>query len=124
MYDGEQPRRLAQPQASGVSSLMNAPGRRTRVWTFSLARRNLPTPPPPPPHKGGKGGKGKGKTKAVAREQTKTPDGKPICFPYQRGKCSRGSNSKFVHVCQLCLGPHPRKDCKTAPQADLGADFQ
>ena len=66
----------------------------------------------------GKGDKGKGGDKAkggdkeffkAKHKNTKTPDGRQICFRYQdelcRGKCA------FVHVCTECLGSHPRCKC-------------
>jgi hypothetical protein len=64
--------------------------------------------------KGNKGGgaksgdKGKDFFKAK-HKNSKTPDGRQICFRYQddlcRGKCN------FVHVCSECLGAHPRCKC-------------
>ena len=86
--------------------------------TRSPGGKAPPNPPPPPP--AGDGGKGKGKSKG------KTPDGKPICFSWARGKggkCSElGPNQaclgdpKRKHVCEICFSPsHKTKDHKFSP---------
>ena len=79
------------------------------------------TPPPPKGNKGGgkgaKGNKGKDKDKGNRGHQT-TPQGKPICFGWNRGfgPCAnvRGGvacPNDRAHVCQICLSPdHPAKD--------------
>ena len=59
-------------------------------------------------------GKGKGKTKMGAPSKngfvfSKTPDGREICFNFNREACDGGCNR--VHVCQLCLKSHPRSKC-------------
>ena len=36
---------------------------------------------------------------------TRKPDGKPICFAYQKSRgCPNGAKCKFIHVCKKCLG--------------------
>ena len=91
-------------------------------------------PPPPPPYrgndrsrspvhknKGGKGGgkKGKGKRpghgdrsqpKSNKEYKTTTPDGKPICFRFNKAGCNDRTCAR-EHVCQLCMGPHPAHAC-------------
>ncbi len=61
--------------------------------------------------------KGKGKAKGKGRFDkrfgflnSQTPDGRQICYAYQEGKCK--DNCGRVHVCQICMSPHPLKDCK------------
>ena len=49
-------------------------------------------------------GKGGGKI----HEHTRTPDGKEICFHYQRNDCS---GCKRAHICTGCLGNHSFADC-------------
>jgi len=83
-----------------------------------------PPPPPPPPPAGGDGGKGKGKSKG------KTPDGKPICFSWARGKGGKCANlgpnqaclgdPKREHVCEICFSPdHKTKDHKFSPMKSM-----
>jgi len=60
---------------------------------------------------GKKGGKQKNSGKSALAGQKKTPDGREICFAYNRagegcaGKCGR------VHVCTMCLQQHPVYQC-------------
>ena len=60
---------------------------------------------------GKKGGKQKNPGKPHILGHKKTPDGREICFAYNRagegcaGKCGR------VHVCTTCLAPHPAHQC-------------
>ena len=61
----------------------------------------------------GKGAKSKGKGKGRKGKNGRlasTPDNKRICFRYNSGGCP--GNCGYVHVCQLCLGSHSRKECK------------
>ncbi len=64
-------------------------------------------------------GKGKGKQgrfdKRYGYLHSVTPDGRQICYAYQEGKCK--GNCGRVDVCQLCLKPHPLKDCKFKAKA-------
>ncbi len=64
-------------------------------------------------------GKGKGKTgrfdKRFGYLHSQTPDGRQICYAYQEGKCK--GNCGRVDICQLCLQPHPLKDCKHKAKA-------
>ena len=64
--------------------------------------------------KGKEKGKGKGKQgrfdKRYGFLHSTTPDGRQICYAFQEGKCKGGCGR--VDVCQLCLKPHPLKDCK------------
>ena len=64
---------------------------------------------------GGAKGSGKGRDKTLpavlkknkTRFHTKTPDGKLICFKFQKAKaCPAGRACKFLHVCHKCLGQH------------------
>ena len=63
--------------------------------------------------------KGKGKQgrfdKRYGYLHSVTPDGRQICYAYQEGKCK--GNCGRVDVCQLCLKPHPLKDCKFKAKA-------
>eukprot|EP00435_Cladocopium_sp_Y103_P059148 s1782_g21.t1 len=59
--------------------------------------------------KGNAKGRGKG-GKATKKLHVKSADGKAICFRYNNGnKCPGGCG--FVHICQRCLGPHPKSQC-------------
>ncbi|CAE7203224.1 unnamed protein product [Symbiodinium sp. CCMP2592] len=102
---------------------------------LELASRGSSSTAPPPPAKWprlqdhvpgaegsakGKGGKGRGKggknslrigyPSARGFVSSSTPDGRQICYAYNNGSC-KGDCGR-VHVCQLCLKPHPRKSCK------------
>ena len=86
----------------------------------------VPPPPSPDPSWGtDRKGKGKGKGKFLGKPSRsgfvfrKTPDGREICYGYNNGTCP--GNCGRVHVCQLCLKPHPRSECKNKvekPAAD------
>ena len=86
-------------------------------------KHNTLGPPPDPPtwvpNKFQRKGKGKGKQgrfdKRYGYLHSTTPDGRQICYAFQEGKC-RG-NCGRVDVCQLCLKPHPLKDCKFKSKA-------
>jgi hypothetical protein len=85
----------------------------------------------PPAGKGvGKGkakgqgkGKGKGKGKDTRRGANngathgKTPDGKEICFAYNKGGCKLGAKCHRVHVCTKCFGQHPATACPVGAPA-------
>jgi hypothetical protein len=72
--------------------------------------------------RGGKGGKdGKGKGTKSQFPNTKTPDGRLICFRYQDGLCTAGKKCKFVHVCARCLATHPMSECGVAAEATPSA---
>ena len=61
----------------------------------------------------GRGGKGSlrlGFPSSKGFVFSNTPDGRQICYAYNNGTC-KGDCGR-VHVCQLCLKPHPRKTCK------------
>ena len=115
---------------------------------LELASRSSSSAAPPPPskwprlqdhvpgadagHKGG-GGKGRGKggkgslrlgfPSARGFVFSSTPDGRQICYAYNNGTC-KGDCGR-VHVCQLCLKPHPRKSCKMQKdKASGGGDGQ
>eukprot|EP00435_Cladocopium_sp_Y103_P041428 s1418_g11.t1 len=61
------------------------------------------------PQKGASKGKGKG-GRGTKKLHVKTTDGKAICFKYNNGdKCPGGCG--FVHICQRCLGSHPKSKC-------------
>ena len=89
-----------------------------------------------------KGGKGRGKSQGKASkgqqqgqqlqswragESTTTPDGRLKCFRFQRGLCNN-PNCDEVHVCTVCNGNHPAKDCPRRPKsgdsAGRPANFQ
>ena len=87
-----------------------------------------PAQVPPPPAsfgkgrgrgrgRGGKGNKGSQANQSAVRnkkgEMTRTPDGRLICFAYQRGNCN-GQCGK-VHICTICGDKHPKKDHPSRP---------
>ena len=69
----------------------------------------------------GKRGKGKGKGKdtgkapgkraAASFPNTKTPDGRSICFGFQTNNCQLGAGCRFVHVCARCFASHAMANC-------------
>ena len=65
----------------------------------------------------GKKGKGKGKGGITLPEHctAKTPEGKPICFNYNYGRCKRAQPGKRCdrgfHVCFRCYGNKPHNEC-------------
>ncbi|CAJ1436597.1 unnamed protein product [Effrenium voratum] len=73
----------------------------------------------------GKKGHGKGK---LGRPDNKfgflysaTPDGRPICYEFQKGDKSACKGCQRVHVCQICLkGGHGRDNCRFKPAARKG----
>ena len=93
-----------------------------------LKYQKFEVPPPPtadPSWGSDRKGKGKGKGKFLGKPSRsgfvfrKTPDGREICYGYNNGTCP--GNCGRVHVCQLCLKPHPRSECKNRvekPAAD------
>jgi len=103
------------PTALSVS--LSKPASTKRLWPDA--------PPPDNPfskvgkHAKGDGHKGKGKGrkgkdskggKGKKFPNSKTPDGRNICFRYQENKCSNASCS-FVHVCARCFGAHAMASC-------------
>ena len=70
----------------------------------------------------GRGGKGSlrlGFPSSKGFVFSNTPDGRQICYAYNNGTC-KGDCGR-VHVCQLCLKPHPRKTCKLQKDKSGGA---
>ena len=68
----------------------------------------------------GKSGKGPGDGPPPAAgppgAHSRTPDGRGICFRFQKKKCSAGRKCAFAHVCQFCLSEnHAGCDCKEVP---------
>jgi len=62
-----------------------------------------------------KKGKGKGGEKAGAKEwgcQSRTPDGKPICYKFnnEAEQCAK-PKCTFLHVCGRCFRNHPMFRC-------------
>ena len=61
--------------------------------------------------KGGEGGKGrKGKTPADGCN-SRTPDGKPICYPYNKAEGCDRRDCPFLHVCGRCFKRHSMQEC-------------
>jgi hypothetical protein len=40
----------------------------------------------------------------------------PYCYSYNSGKCDRGPDCTYAHVCAKCRGMHGKKYCKTISQ--------
>ena len=60
--------------------------------------------------------KGKGKGRGTSARPTKklhvkTPDGRPLCFKFNNSDKCTAKNCNFVHLCQKCLGNHPKSAC-------------
>ena len=86
---------------------------------------SYPTPWQQPPagkgaDKGKAKGKGKGKGKdkgkikgkgAAGPRHGKTPDGKEICYAYNKEGCQQGAKCHRAHVCTKCYGQHPATAC-------------
>lgn len=73
--------------------------------------------PPPMPGNFAKRNKGKGAGKnrdplpaSLKGMHSRTPDGRPICFSYNLGKCDKGSTCPRAHVCCVpnCYAAHPQ----------------
>ena len=63
-------------------------------------------------------GKGFKRRQHQLQWKSATPDGRKICFAYNRSKCHT-QKCEFVHCCQVCFGPHPAPECKAlAPGPD------
>ena len=56
-------------------------------------------------------GKGGGKDGGKDFKNVRTPDGNPICFKHNQGRCNDTKCGR-VHCCQICLGQHPACECK------------
>ncbi len=71
-------------------------------------------PSPPPSTKGGGKGakKGKGGKRGKEAQFHVDRDGNEICYNYNNGSCKRVCPAGRMHVCQICLGNHPRTQCK------------
>ena len=52
-------------------------------------------------------------------KSSKTPEGKPICFKFQKGRCSDKA-CRFAHACQRCFGRHPFTQCRFKKEAGNG----
>ena len=59
----------------------------------------------------GKGKKGLVQQEAFVKKLTKTPDGKPICWKFNKPSGRSDGQCKFLHVCQRCLGKHAYSSC-------------
>ena len=61
-------------------------------------------------------GKGKGKDMKLPNGKTlaTTHEGKQICFMYGCNRCKKAAKCARLHVCQLCFGDHPWKECSLA----------
>ena len=66
---------------------------------------------------GGRGGKGQGKGEGKGGKGPKLNSnmpanmgGKPICYAYGTGKCTK-PDCNMEHKCQICFGDHPFTEC-------------
>ena len=61
-------------------------------------------------------GQGKGKDRGSKRDGQgrfiTDRQGKPICFGFNNGDCKGVCPKNMVHICQICMGPHPAKSCR------------
>ena len=48
---------------------------------------------------------------------SKTPEGKPICFKYNKKSGCKNKNCRFAHVCQKCFGKHSFTACRLRQKA-------
>ena len=65
----------------------------------------------------GKGGKGKGGGKAPDwgrqwGKSNKTPDGRALCFKFNKESGCNDPSCRFAHVCWRCFGKHSFQKCK------------
>lgn len=44
--------------------------------------------------------------------------GRPICFAFNNGECKDVCPKQMVHICQVCLGSHPAKQCRKGAGGD------
>jgi hypothetical protein len=111
---------------AGRFASVRQPGEKSRgehpAWASAKrSRQDGDDDAPPPPHgprtrsqpdKQGEHPKKFGKLFGTTREGT------PICFKYQRDKCSSDvCPAQRAHVCQGCLGPHPYRKCSEAKKS-------
>ena len=78
-----------------------APGQSFRDWPDINSRLG------PPPS-----------TSAASEPRTtSTPTGREICRKYNYGRCNRGDECPYAHVCWTpgCRGPRPDRDCTKRP---------
>ena len=83
-----------------------------------LARLRESAEDPPGPvsdtHRGK--GAGKGKDRGAKRDAqgrfVTDRQGKPICFGFNNGDCKGVCPKNMMHICQICMGPHPAKACR------------
>ena len=61
-------------------------------------------------------GKGKGKDTKLPNGKTwaTSHNGKPICFHYGNNRCNKAAKCPRLHICQICFGEHPWKNCSLA----------
>ena len=78
----------------------------------ATAGASLPAPPRPPAPTGGGEQTPRGSKKAHPQRRGKffvtTREGTEICFRFHAGRCE---GCERAHACQLCLGPHPNRQC-------------
>ena len=83
-----------------------------------LARLRESTEDPPAsvsePHRGkGAGiGKDRGANRDAQGRFVTDRQGKSICFGFNNGDCKGVCPKNMMHICQICMGPHPAKACR------------
>lgn len=75
--------------------------RKAEAKAKAAAKRQTTVPPVP-----GLDAKGKGRGKGRGKGNRKTPDGRLICDFYNRPAGCTRTPCTFVHICNLCFGPH------------------
>ena len=109
---------------AALKEAWNDPLVRDRHFVTALQRRSFKSrrvPVDEPPYKKKKGGqKGKGRGKGKSGKQSnvsgcasETPDGKKICYPFnKKGQGCKRAKCIFEHVCGVCFKPNvPMFEC-------------
>ena len=71
----------------------------------------------PEPSKGK--GKGKGKWERQWGKAAKAPDGRRICFAFNKSSGCDKASCAFAHICQRCFAKHSFQKCKYKHAADM-----
>ena len=62
--------------------------------------------------------KGKGSKRDSKGRFLTDRQGRPICFAFNNGDCKDVCPKQMVHICQVCLGSHPAKQCRKGAGGD------
>lgn len=106
---------------SAIEKAMDSPKLLTEhfVVPFTLGKSFSPASGSPAHEKGFGKGKQMPSWDRQWGKSSMTPEGKPICFKFQKGRCSDKA-CRFAHACQRCFGRHPFTQCRFKKEAGNG----